>query len=65
MLVPVDEGFSVLRSNVTPVSHDYTTPFSFNGTLESLVINRVPAKLTDDQRRKLEEELGEAWATIE
>jgi arylsulfatase len=65
VLVPVDEGFSVLRSNVTPVSHDYTTPFSFNGTLESLVINRVPAKLTDDQRRKLEEELGEAWATIE
>jgi arylsulfatase len=64
-IVPVDEGFSVLRSNVTAVSHDYTTPFNFNGTLDRLVINRVPPNFTDAQRRLLQEELGEAWATIE
>jgi arylsulfatase len=65
VLVPVDEGFSVLRSNVTPISHDYTTPFNFNGTLKSLIINRVPPTLTEAQRAKLEDELGEAWATLE
>jgi arylsulfatase len=65
VIVPVDEGFSVLRSNVTPVSHDYTTPFHFNGTLQSLVIDRVPATLTPAERAKLQDELGEAWATIE
>jgi arylsulfatase A-like enzyme len=65
VLVPIDEGFSVLRSNVTPISHAYTTPFNFNGTLRSLVINRVPPTLTPEQREKLEEELGAAWSTIE
>jgi arylsulfatase len=65
VIVPVDEGFSVLRSNVTAVSTDYTTPFDFNGTLNSLVINRVPQNLNDAQRKALSEELGEAWATIE
>lgn len=64
-LVPVDEGFSVARSNVTPVSHDYHTPFDFNGTLNELVVNRIPAKLTRAQRDKLEDELGEAWAMLE
>ena len=52
VLVPIDEGFSVLRSNVTPVSHDYTTPFDFNGTLHELVINRVPPTLTPDAARQ-------------
>ncbi|HTU82011.1 MAG TPA: sulfatase-like hydrolase/transferase, partial [Candidatus Acidoferrales bacterium] len=64
-LVPIDEGFSVTRSNVTPVSHDYQTPFDFDGVLNSLVINRIPDTLTPEQRNRLEDELGEAWATIE
>jgi arylsulfatase len=65
VLVPIDEGFSVLRSNVTAVSHDYETPFNFNGTLESLVINRVPPTLTAAQRAQLEDDLGAAWEIME
>jgi arylsulfatase len=63
--VPVDEGFSVLRSNLTPVSHEYTTPFDFKGTLNSLVINRVPPNLTPDQRQKLGEEIGDAALALQ
>ena len=65
VLVPIDEGFSVTRGNVTPVSHEYQTPFDFNGVLSELVINRIPDKLTPAQQQKLEDELGEAWATLE
>ena len=65
VLVPIDEGFSVLRSNVTAISHDYSTPFNFDGTLQSLVINRIPETLTPAQRTTLEEDLGSAWAMIE
>jgi hypothetical protein len=64
-IVPVDEGFSVTKSNVTAVSHDYHAPFDFNGTLDRLVITRVPPKLTDAQRKQLEDDLGEAWSIIE
>lgn len=64
-LVPVDEGFSVLRSNVTAVSHLYDTPFDFDGNLTSLVINRVPPNLTPAQREKLGEELGDAWMSLQ
>jgi hypothetical protein len=45
----VDEGFSVQRSNVTAVTHEYKTPFNFDGKLDSLVINRVPPNLSADE----------------
>jgi arylsulfatase len=64
-LIPADEGFSIGLSNVTPVSHDYETPFNFNGTLQSVVYNVVPEKLTDAQRAKLDSELGEIYYAIE
>jgi arylsulfatase len=64
-IVPIDEGFSVLRSNVTAVSHEYSTPFNFNGTLTSLVINKVPETLTDAQRKKVDDDLGFAWSLID
>jgi arylsulfatase A-like enzyme len=64
-LVPVDEGFSIAKSNVTAVSHDYHTPFDFDGDIDSVVINRIPAKLTDAQRQLLEDDLGEAWSVLD
>jgi hypothetical protein len=64
-LISADEGFSVGLSNVTPVSPDYATPFNFNGTLESVVYNIAPEKLSAEERAKLADELSEVWSAIE
>src|SRR5215469_3305576 len=64
-MVPLDEGFSVQRSNVTAVTHEYETPFNFDGTLNSLVINRVPPNLSAAEQKKLGEELGDAYMALQ
>lgn len=65
IVFPPDEGFSIALSNVTAVSHDYHIPFNFTGELHSVVYNLVPAKLTEEQRAKLDDELGEVYNAIE
>lgn len=64
-MVPVDEGFSVQRSNVTAVTHEYETLLNLDGKLKSLVINRVPPNLSAAELKKLRDELGDAYLALQ
>ena len=62
---PIDDGFSVTSASATPLSHDYSVPFDFTGTLTSVTITLFPETLTPQERLKLEEGLGRDWLTVE
>ena len=62
---PIDDGFSVTSASATPLSHDYSVPFDFSGTLTSVTITLFPETLTPQERLKLEEGLGRDWLTVE
>jgi hypothetical protein len=40
-------------------------PFQFSGTLTKFAVVLQPEKLSDDERRRLHEELAKAMATVE
>jgi arylsulfatase A-like enzyme len=50
------EGADVGLSTGTPVSLDYTNPFTFNGTIEKVTIDLRDSKATGDDKQAIEEE---------
>jgi hypothetical protein len=51
----------------TPVLEEYETkmPFPFTGTLTKLAVVLEPQKLSDEEQRRLHEELAKAMETVE
>jgi arylsulfatase len=58
----LDETFDVGEDTGTPVVEDYAAkmPYGFTGTLKKLGVVLEPDKLTDDERKKLLEEVAKA-----
>jgi arylsulfatase len=50
------EGADVGLNTGTPVSPEYTNPFTFNGTIEKVTIDLKDSKATGDAKRATEEE---------
>jgi hypothetical protein len=63
----LDETFDVGRDTGTPVLEEYEAkmPFRFTGTLTKLAVVLEPLKLSDDEQRRLHEELAKAMETVQ
>ena len=62
----LDETFDVGADTGTPVAEDYASkmPFPFSGTLKRFVVVLEPDKLTEDERKRLHEELAKAMMSV-
>jgi hypothetical protein len=62
----LDETFDVGQDMGTPVLEEYADkmPFPFTGTLKQFVVVLEPQKLSDDERRRLSEQLAKAMAAV-
>jgi arylsulfatase A-like enzyme len=62
----LDETFDVGQDTGTPVLEEYADkmPFTFTGTLKQFVVVLEPQKLSDDERRRLNEQLAKAMAAV-
>jgi len=62
----LDETFDVGQDTGTPVLEEYESkmPFPFTGTLHKFVVVLEPHKLTEDEQRRLHEELAKAMAAV-
>jgi len=62
----LDETFDVGADTGTPVAEDYVSkmPFPFSGTLKRFVVVLEPDKLTEDERKRLHEELAKAMMSV-
>jgi hypothetical protein len=58
----LDETFDVGEDTGTPVVEDYVAkmPYQFTGTLKKLVVVLEPDKLTDEERKALQEQVAKA-----
>jgi len=63
----LDETFDVGEDTGTPVLEEYADkmPFRFTGTLTKFVAVLEPLKLSDDEQRRLREELAKAMMTVQ
>jgi len=63
----LDETFDVGQDTGTPVLEEYESkmPFAFTGTLTKLAVVLEPDKLSDDERRRLHEELAKALEAVQ
>jgi arylsulfatase A-like enzyme len=63
----LDETFDIGQDTGTPVLEEYEAkmPYRFTGTLQRFAVVLEPEKLSDDERRRLHEELAKAIATVE
>jgi arylsulfatase len=63
----LDETFDVGQDTGTPVLEEYEDkmPFRFTGTLTKFAVVLEPEKLSDDERRRLHEELAKALAAVQ
>src|SRR3974377_627671 len=63
----LDETFEVGEDTGTPVLEEYADkmPFRFTGTLTKFVAVLEPLKLSDDEQRRLREELAKAMMTVQ
>ena len=59
--------FDVGQDTGTPVLEEYESkmPFPFTGTLTKLAVVLEPDKLSDDERRRLHEELAKALEAVQ
>ncbi|MCP3469999.1 arylsulfatase [Bradyrhizobium sp. CCGUVB1N3] len=62
----LDETFDVGQDTGTPVLEEYADkmPFPFTGTLKQFVVVLEPQKLSEDERRRLQEALAKAMAAV-
>ena len=63
----LDETFDVGEDTGTPVLEEYDSkmPFRFNGTLKKFVVVLEPMKLSEDEQRRLHEELAKALMAVQ
>jgi len=63
----LDETFDVGQDTGTPVLEEYEAkmPFPFTGTLTKLAVVLEPQKLSDDEQRRLHEELAKAMEAVQ
>lgn len=63
----LDETFDIGQDTGTPVLEEYESqmPFRFSGTLSKFAVVLEPDKLSDDERRRLHEELAKAMSAVE
>jgi arylsulfatase len=63
----LDETFDIGQDTGTPVLEEYDSkmPFSFTGTLSKFVVVLEPQKLSDDEQRRLHEELAKALMAVQ
>jgi arylsulfatase A-like enzyme len=63
----LDETFDVGQDTGTPVLEEYESkmPFPFNGELKKFAVVLAPDKLSDDERRRLHEELAKALEAVQ
>ena len=63
----LDETFDVGQDTGTPVLEEYEAqmPFPFTGTLTKFAVVLEPDKLSDDERRRLHEELAKAMEAVQ
>jgi hypothetical protein len=61
-----DETFDIGEDTGTPVLEEYTDkmPFRFTGTLKRFAVVLEPSKLSAEEQRRLQEQLGEALAAV-
>jgi arylsulfatase len=63
----LDETFDIGQDTGTPVLEEYESkmPFQFTGTLSKFVVVLEPQKLSDDEQRRLHEELAKALMAVQ
>jgi arylsulfatase len=63
----LDETFDIGQDTGTPVLEEYDNkmPFPFTGTLSKFVVVLEPQKLSDDEQRRLHEELAKALMAVQ
>ena len=63
----LDETFDVGEDTGTPVLEEYESkmPFRFSGTLKKFVVVLDPQKLTDDELKRLHNELAKALMAVQ
>jgi arylsulfatase A-like enzyme len=63
----LDETFDIGQDTGTPVLEEYESkmPFPFSGTLSKFVVVLEPQKLSDDEQRRLHEELAKALMAVQ
>jgi arylsulfatase len=63
----LDETFDVAEDTGTPVLEEYEAkmPFRFTGTLKRFVVVLEPQKLSDDEQRRLHDELAKAMMAVQ
>jgi arylsulfatase len=63
----LDETFDVGQDTGTPVLEEYESrmPFAFTGTLKKFVVVLQPQNLSDEERRRLHEELAKALMAVQ
>jgi arylsulfatase A-like enzyme len=63
----LDETFDIGQDTGTPVLEEYESkmPFPFTGTLSKFVVVLEPQKLSDDEQRRLHEELAKALMAVQ
>jgi arylsulfatase len=53
LLIPVDESMDIGSDTRTPVSDEYSLPFTFNGKINQLTFNLGDMELTEDDHMRL------------
>jgi arylsulfatase len=63
----LDETFDIGQDTGTPVLEEYDSemPFSFSGTLAKFVVVLEPQKLSDEEQKRLHEELAKAMMAVQ
>jgi arylsulfatase len=63
----LDETFDVGQDTGTPVLEEYEAkmPFPFTGTLTKFVVVLEPQNLSEDEQRRLHEELAKALMAVQ
>jgi arylsulfatase len=63
----LDETFDIGQDTGTPVLEEYESrmPFPFSGTLSKFVVVLEPQKLSDEEQRRLHEELAKALMAVQ
>jgi arylsulfatase len=63
----LDETFDVGQDTGTPVLEEYEAkmPFPFTGSLTRLAVVLEPQKLSEDEQRRLHEELAKAMEAVQ
>src|SRR5215475_14017519 len=63
----LDETFDIGQDTGTPVLEEYEDkmPFPFTGTLTRFVVVLEPQKLSEDEQRRLHDELGKAMMAVQ